>query len=202
MVTHLHPLKEGTSFKGRIKFKNLAKDELGLVLWALELEKDCYQSIGMGKPYGLGRIKVEDVVLKIESLDKKYSSFSFDYTEIKDSQKYIDFYKEYFSNEYKETLGNKSITQMEPIKELMYIKSKTTSISEANDYRYMAIRERQFKEYGEKKVLPSILDYASGMTNNPQPPHNPPTGRPNKNTQKPRRQHNTAMGDAFKNIGF
>lgn len=52
----LRPLPPGTEFRGVIRYKNLHPDELGLLLWALRLEEGCCQSVGMGKPYGLGRM--------------------------------------------------------------------------------------------------------------------------------------------------
>lgn len=58
VVSTLRPLPVGTAFRGVIRYKNLHEDELGLLLWALRLEEGCCQSIGMGKPYGFGRMKL------------------------------------------------------------------------------------------------------------------------------------------------
>ena len=58
MYSVLRPLPAGTEFRGVIRYKNLHSDELGLLLWALRLEEGCYQSLGMGRPYGLGRMKL------------------------------------------------------------------------------------------------------------------------------------------------
>ena len=58
VVSTLRPLPVGTAFQGVIRYKNLHEDELGLLLWALRLEEGCYQSVGMGKPYGFGRMKL------------------------------------------------------------------------------------------------------------------------------------------------
>ncbi len=64
----LLPLPTGTSFTGTIRYKNLHPDELGLLLWCLKLDDGCeqeyYQNIGMGKPYGYGRIKIHVDALK------------------------------------------------------------------------------------------------------------------------------------------
>lgn len=54
----LRPLPVGTSFTGTIRYQNLNEDELGLLLWCLRLKEGCYQPIGMGKPYGYGRMKL------------------------------------------------------------------------------------------------------------------------------------------------
>lgn len=57
-ASRLRPLPEGTVFSGVIRFKNLHPEELGLLLWALRLEEGCYQAVGMGKPYGYGRMEL------------------------------------------------------------------------------------------------------------------------------------------------
>lgn len=54
----LCPLSKGSVFRGIIRYKNLTEDELGLLLWALRLDEGCFQTIGMGKSYGLGRMRV------------------------------------------------------------------------------------------------------------------------------------------------
>ena len=56
--TGLRPLPAGTKFAGSIRYRNLYPDELGLLLWCMILDKGCQQNIGMGKPYGYGRIDV------------------------------------------------------------------------------------------------------------------------------------------------
>ncbi|MBU5293803.1 TIGR03986 family CRISPR-associated RAMP protein [Anaerosalibacter bizertensis] len=152
MIFKMKPLKEGTSFKGKIYFNNLHKDELGLLLWSLRLNKDCFQNIGLAKPYGFGRVKVKNLILKIENLQKKYSGFSFNYMEKCDFQGYINYYKEKFSQEY---LNGKNIDNVKPIEELMYIKSRVVKESEGNDFRYMDMHS---KEFSDKKVLPEILE--------------------------------------------
>ena len=71
--TELRPLPVGTKFQGVIRYKNLSEAELGLLLWALRLEEGCYQSIGMGKPYGYGRMKLTIDSLTEYDLDSLYN---------------------------------------------------------------------------------------------------------------------------------
>ena len=54
----LRPLESGSRFSGVVRFRNLAEDELGLLLWSIRLDDGCFQNIGKGKPYGYGRIAV------------------------------------------------------------------------------------------------------------------------------------------------
>ena len=63
--TIIKPLPKETVFHGTVKFKNLSEDELGLLLWALQLDNGCYQGIGKGKPFGYGCVSV-----KIDSLSE------------------------------------------------------------------------------------------------------------------------------------
>jgi len=147
----IYPLKEGTKFNGKIYFTNLDEEDIGLLAWALRLNDDCFQNIGLAKPYGFGRVKVEDIELKIENLDTKYNSFSFDYFETQDVNKFIDIYKKNFASSY---LSGGSLEEQKPVKELMKIKSKLVEESEANNYNYMKLNE-----FKDKRVLLEILDY-------------------------------------------
>ena len=71
--TRIRPLPVGTSFTGTVRFKNLTPAELGLLLWSLRLEEGCYQTIGMGKPYGYGRMKLTIDRLTEYGVDDLYS---------------------------------------------------------------------------------------------------------------------------------
>lgn len=79
VASTLRPLPEGTEFRGVIRYKNLHEDELGLLLWALRLDdpnnpgRECFQSIGMGKPYGFGRMKLTIDSLREYDLETMYT---------------------------------------------------------------------------------------------------------------------------------
>ena len=196
MKTTIYPLKGGTKFRGKVYFDNLDEEELGLLAWALKLNNGCYQNIGLAKPYGFGRIEVKDVKLNIEDLNKKYSSFSFDYYEEVNVDKYIDIYKKNFSNK---SLNGRDIEKEKPIEELMYIKSKVIKLQDANNYRYM-----ELDEFKKKKVLPEILDYEKllkssykGKISNQNKNYNKP--KSNKNYNEPKRNKNGRKSEQYAN---
>ncbi|MBX3156458.1 MAG: TIGR03986 family CRISPR-associated RAMP protein [Deltaproteobacteria bacterium] len=56
--TVMRPIKAGVQFRGRIRFENLTDLELGAVLHALQLPDGCCHRLGMGKPLGLGSIRI------------------------------------------------------------------------------------------------------------------------------------------------
>jgi len=154
VAVYLHPLKERTKFKGRIYFNNLYADELGLLLWSLRLEDNCYQTIGMAKPFGFGRAKVGDIKLHVEDLNKKYSEFCFDYEKTEDIDKYISSYKQDFSKKY---LNGNSIENSKPVEELITIKSQILPIKYCE---YMG-----FNEYRKKGYFPKIIEWIEIIRN-------------------------------------
>lgn len=59
--TSIKPVNTGVTFSFRVYFENLRKYELGALLWVLKLpdDKDYRHKIGMGKPLGMGAVKIE-----------------------------------------------------------------------------------------------------------------------------------------------
>jgi CRISPR-associated protein (TIGR03986 family) len=56
--TIIRPVKENTTFTGRVRFENLLDVELGALLTALQLPQGKRHQIGMGKPLGMGSVKI------------------------------------------------------------------------------------------------------------------------------------------------
>lgn len=59
-ATRIQPLRAGVEFEFRLRFENLSNEELGALLWVLQLgasEKHRLK-LGMGKPLGMGAVKV------------------------------------------------------------------------------------------------------------------------------------------------
>lgn len=58
--TQIKPIKAGVAFKFTIHFENLSNVELGALLWVLNLagDQDYRLSLGMGKPLGMGAVKI------------------------------------------------------------------------------------------------------------------------------------------------
>lgn len=56
----LEAVGPGSSFTGKIRFHNLRMIELGALLWALDFNNQaCAHSLGMGKPYGFGQVRLK-----------------------------------------------------------------------------------------------------------------------------------------------
>lgn len=173
--TTIRPLPKGTIFKGVIKYKNLYPEELGLLLWSLKLEDNCFHNIGMGKPYGYGRIKINIDDLKEYDFEKLYNlkSISADvYSENKNNiSEYIKKYDEYAGEllNTKNKDGCYSIKECLEIKNFFYMKSK---ICDKNEFSYMKLGEfktpkplqtvSEIMEMEERKVDEDLLSSKFG----------------------------------------
>jgi len=51
-------LKPGAKFEFIIRFENLAKAELGALLWSLQMEGEQYHRLGLAKPLGFGSVRL------------------------------------------------------------------------------------------------------------------------------------------------
>lgn len=53
------PVASGSIFETIIRFHNIKPEELGALIYAIELKEGCSHSIGLAKPFGYGRCKME-----------------------------------------------------------------------------------------------------------------------------------------------
>lgn len=152
--TTIRPLPKGSVFHGVVRFQNLTDEELGLLLWSLRLEEGCYQSIGMGKPYGYGRMKLDIEKLRILNPDLLYSAdlsacaWTDEEEHIPD---YIRKYDVYAAEKLyiKKPKPSPSIKSRPEIQDFFFIKS---SIRKGTDIIYMELPEYQ----NIRTPLPSI----------------------------------------------
>ena len=100
----MRPMPEKSVFSGTIRFKNLEKDELGLLLWSLVLNDGCYQSIGMGKPYGFGRMSVKLDSLRLFDFAALYSVSGFESAgRTAECKPFIQAYKQFMNGHKSKT---------------------------------------------------------------------------------------------------
>ncbi len=76
--TKIKPIDQGNTFWFHIDFENLNKYELGMLIYALEPSENFHHRIGMGKPLGLGTVKLETVGLFLIDRKNRYANDPFD----------------------------------------------------------------------------------------------------------------------------
>lgn len=154
VASTLKPLNKGSEFTGVIKYKNLSDEELGLLLWSLRLEKGCYQSIGMGKSLGMGR-----VLLNINTINQANNNYDFESfcNPFVDNSEDINTVVDDYVVKYKDFLKMAvTIEDNKPIKELMAITS--TIIENIDNIRDMGLRGDKGKPYYMNKYIKQVKD--------------------------------------------
>lgn len=73
--TIIRPVRTGVTFFGRVCFENLTAVELGALLSALELPQGCCHKLGMGKPLGLGSVRIASRLVLVDRATR-YRSWS------------------------------------------------------------------------------------------------------------------------------
>lgn len=65
----LHPLPAGISFTGRIHLHNLKPQEIGALLWCLQIDtqenQNRFHRLGMGKSFGYGQVRLHDLDIQL-----------------------------------------------------------------------------------------------------------------------------------------
>lgn len=152
-ATTIRPLPRGTKFSGTIRYKNLTEAELGLLLWCLRLEKGCYQSVGMAKPYGYGRMRLAIDAIKEFEAPALYDSGSFLVSDTKSDAAGVEEYIKKYCDYAEQHLADLApIKENSPLRDFFFMK---TSIRTPNEMCYMSLKEYRFKA-----ALPSVQDYS------------------------------------------
>ncbi|MGB3266166.1 MAG: TIGR03986 family CRISPR-associated RAMP protein [Microcoleus sp.] len=185
-TTLIKPINKGVSFKFNIHFENLSQVELGALLSVLSLssdksqtletgkegEKYCF-SLGMGKPLGMGAVKI-DYELHLSDRTSRYSNL-FDGTNwktgeenqsetLKKEQKSVEAFEKYIldwiccqdypKDSKREQLQH--LNQLPRIEMLLAMLRCDHRTPDAKQTRYMTIEPDN--EYKDRPVLPTPLD--------------------------------------------
>lgn len=76
--TKIRPARAGTRFIARIRFDGLTYEELGALLFVLDLPVGCHHKLGMGKPLGLGSVSIKPTLYLTNRSDRYRKLFSND----------------------------------------------------------------------------------------------------------------------------
>lgn len=192
--TQIKPVRSGVSFRWRIHFENLSDEELGALLWALTLPgqpgKQYRHSIGMGKPLGMGAVKIEPG-LRLENREQRYGSLFSDEqwsTGVSEADARIPEYVAAFDKLIRGQIGatrQSSLAEIERIQMLLRVLQWPGPDKEL--IRYMEIerpdpkvKRGKINEYKNRPVLPDPLHiegggHASASVRTTSQPQRPPT---------------------------
>jgi CRISPR-associated protein (TIGR03986 family) len=159
--TRIKPIKSGVTFSFRIYYENLRDWELGALLWVLALPgeegKEYRHTLGMGKPFGMGAIKIEYELYKSKRNERYQKLFEGDswYEAVhkvpKESKiKLIKTFEKHILDQIGEEKDQLQLNEVERVKMLLKMmewKGPSTDLT-----RYLQINP--INEYKERPVLP------------------------------------------------
>ncbi|MDP2692015.1 MAG: TIGR03986 family CRISPR-associated RAMP protein, partial [bacterium] len=162
---YIKPILPHNHFNGRIRFENLTNEELGALLYALDLPQNCCHKIGMGKPLGLGTIRIRIPRLVLDNRKERYSHLldqdgKFHFPLITD----LPVFKKSFSDFMLSKVGNGKIDlwEVERLSQLKAMLKYDDELNATTDWlnetRYMLIQpENEFKNRNVLDTPKSIL---------------------------------------------
>ncbi|MDM8522006.1 TIGR03986 family CRISPR-associated RAMP protein [Desulfococcaceae bacterium HSG8] len=160
--TKINPVKSETEFSGRIRFENLSDVELGALLFCLELPEGCCHKLGMGKPLGLGSVKITPE-LYLSNRQKRYTDLFAEWLgDEAPRPKDIASFKESFEQCILGKIGEpdkarKSLWDTERLEELKLILDYETGkmLQSQGETRYMEIEQKGRNEFKFRPILPT-----------------------------------------------
>lgn len=172
--TKIRPIRSQVSFHFRTYFDNLTDEELGALLWVLDLakekenriyvkdEREYRFSLGMGKPFGMGAVKLTAQQLwlsqrKQERYKKlfdgnKWATVNYSDTEV-EAQFFVDSFKDYILKR----IGENSDRKLEDVHRIkMLLEMLSFPGKPRGSVRYMEIEHTHLdNEYKYRRVLPN-----------------------------------------------
>ncbi len=151
----------GAVLKGKVRFHNLTREELGLLLWSIELDPGTKQNIGKGKPYGFGTFSVKITGMEKENREMAYNLDSFSLSAfsgiLKEKETYEKVYQDALVKWYVSGIKGKKkcgLKDIRPIRILMGMKHTCAGDSNADSrIRYMTLKEYQNRNNNNDKNL-------------------------------------------------
>lgn len=169
-LTRIMPLKQGVCFKFSVHFENLRPEELGALWWALALPgepgKDYCHKLGMGKPLGMGAVKLTPQLILEErrGLEGRYGQVFVNggWQEARhpaDGAVYAQRFEEYILKAAK-LPGAAKLADLERIRMLLAMlewREGTEEWLQATSYMEVEAGTAKVNEYKERPVLPDPL---------------------------------------------
>lgn len=178
----INPISSGTIFSGGcIRFENLTKEELGALLFALQLPEECCHKIGMGKPLGLGSVRLNVEKLTIIDRKERYEKIFDDkgqwQTGEKDETAQIEYYQDEFCKYMMQNLPddekmdaqNNPVTDFWKINRMQQLRQMLiyNHTSSKTGFNWLErTRYQNLNEFKKRPVLPTPDEVADDGTYN------------------------------------
>jgi len=143
--TKIKPIQKDAIFSGRIRFENLSKVELGALLFVLNLPDGCAHKIGMGKPLGLGSIRIKPT-LYLSDRQKRYRDLFYEWDTPTETKNPDEFIKE-FENYILKNIGDNRIRSLWEHERLRHLRCMLDYKNKPSNEKtaYMNMEKKEFR---------------------------------------------------------
>jgi len=175
-LNNIRTIKPQSTFHARLHFMNLLPEELGALLWVLDLPEGYAHKLGMGKTLGLGSMKINNIQLNVCNTKSLYENVFDESGELalpetstfNQTDQEFKYYKQYFEDFMVKSLKDlgDECEKLWNAKNMQYYKAMldTTGKDQADWHRktnYMGgVNERDHPDrelWRQKAVLPHAL---------------------------------------------
>jgi CRISPR-associated protein (TIGR03986 family) len=139
-------IQPGAKFKGRIRFVNLSDEELGTILFILNLPDNCCYKIGTGKSIGLGSMKLNNATLTLIDRKERYMALLSEDGKWALAEEEMGSVKNYilsFENHMNKEIGHKGIlwehSRMKELKAMLTYRDDVASDAWLKRTNYMSL---------------------------------------------------------------
>lgn len=157
--TKIKPVAPEKTFTGRIRFENLSDVELGALLFALDLPDTCCHKLGMGKPLGLGSVKITPKLF-LSDRKTRYTNLLAEWDaaipESTAKDKDISHFKKQFAiyvlNKINKTPGAEPVNTLWGVDRMKELKTMLMLDEKRSDEKTQYM---QLSEFKDRRVLPN-----------------------------------------------
>lgn len=182
--TQIKPVKAGVTFRFTIHFENLSNVELGALLWAMtlpgETDKQYRHKLGMGKPLGMGSVKIMPVLYLSDRQSRYTRLFEGEAWHKADrrennTQPFLNAFENYVlaGMDQGERGQKKSLKDVERIQMLLKMLEWAGPDRQLTEY----MRIEPVNEYKERPVLPDPLNIEQPTSTLPRSSPRPRRGK-------------------------
>ncbi|MBE9227480.1 TIGR03986 family CRISPR-associated RAMP protein [Phormidium sp. LEGE 05292] len=171
-ISLVKPIDPEIEFTFKVYFENLSNVELGALLWVLvrAAQPEYYLSLGMGKPFGMGAVKVKIDKLWLGDRSQRYNTLFTDNNQWEygegtntesEREQCIKAFEDYVlekihENDHPEGRKATSLDELPRIKMLLAM-LQSDGLKNSGDAEYMSIEPNEYKD---RRVLPTPLQVA------------------------------------------
>ena len=155
VATQMIPLQSGAKFQGKVRFQNMTKDELGLLLWSIKLQEGSWMNVGKAKSFGYGNISIKILDAQKINMERAYSMQGF--LDLEPFEKIsVDDSIEYYKHTMEGLLNGRKIDNLPHIQDFFKMKDSKV-IPKSDKIRYMEIGKKEYQSrITRKAILPTI----------------------------------------------